>query len=175
MEPTDETLMHRYASESDRKAFEELFRRYGPRLHRYFLGKVKERALADDLVQQTFLHVHRARHDFRADGRFRPWVFAIGTNLLREHWRRKRRRPETPMGDDLRPPSVDPDTSTPTDRLVRRALAELPDHEREVVILHWFEELTFSEIADIVGASHSAVKVRAHRAYNKLRARLGED
>lgn len=173
MDATDESLMRRYVTAADRAAFEELFRRYAPRLHRYFRGRVRGPGLADDLTQTTFLHVHRARRDFRTDGRFRPWVFAIAANLVREHYRYKGRRPEYAAGEDLPDPGVDPDTTTATDRLVRRAIEALPEHEREVLILHWYEELTFREIAEVVGASHSAVKVRAHRAYNKLREQLG--
>jgi RNA polymerase sigma-70 factor (ECF subfamily) len=128
------------------------------------------------MLQQTFLHVHRARKDFRTDGRFRPWLFAIGMNVKREYFRRRQRKPEAQLDlERHKEPSVAPDASTATDRLVRRAVEALPDLQREVIVLHWFEELSFREISEIVGASLSAVKVRAHPGYERLRAQLGQD
>lgn len=174
-EPTDEELMRRYVLDDDRAAFEAIFGRYADRLLGVFRRSGCSEAVAQDMLQQTFLHVHRARRDFRLDGRLRPWVFAIGMNVRREHFRRRRRKPETSLDLDRHPePSVPPATSSATDRLVRRTLADLPDSQREVILLHWYEGLTFREIAEVVGASRSAVKVRAHRGYNRLRDALGE-
>lgn len=175
-EESDEILMARYVQQGDRAAFEAIFRRYADRVLGTFRRGGLDDALAQDMLQQTFLHVHRARNDFRLDGKLRPWLFAIAMNVRREHWRRKSRKPEDQLDlERHREPSVDPGTSSVSDRLVRRALLELPDNQREVIELHWYEELSFKEIADIVGASHAAVKVRAHRGYEKLRAALKQD
>lgn len=170
---TDEELMALYVREGERRAFEELFRRYGGRLQGYFVRVTSNPELSRDMVQQTFMHVHRARKDFHLDRPFRPWFFTIAHNVRREHFRRKARKPET-MYDPVRHGelSVDPGTSTVRDRLVQRALGELNPDQREVVVLHWYEGMTFREIGESVGASTSAVKVRAHRAYNKLREML---
>jgi len=173
--PTDEVLMRQYVVDGERGAFEALFRRYAVRLNGYFLRTVGSESLAQDMVQQTFLHVHRARADFRQGAPFRPWLYAIAANVRREHFRKRYRRPETQLDPAVHgEPTTAPATSTRTDRLVRRALDALPESQREVVVLHWYEELSFAEIAELVGASRSAVKVRAHRAYNKLRQVLGE-
>lgn len=174
-EPSDEALMKQYVLEGDRHAFEVIFRRYGPRLRGMFRRAGVSEAIAQDMVQQTFLHVHRARNDFRLDGRLRPWLFAIGMNVRREHFRRRQRKPEDQLDlERHKEPSIGPDASSPSDRLVQRALAALPDNQREVILLHWFEELSFPEVAEIVGASHAAVKVRAHRGYERLRHILHE-
>ncbi|MCB9666042.1 MAG: sigma-70 family RNA polymerase sigma factor [Alphaproteobacteria bacterium] len=167
--------MTAYVTQDDRAAFEALFQRYADRV----LGTFRRAGLSEpharDLLQTTFLHVHRARKDFRLDGRFRPWLFAIAMNVRREHFRRLSRKPEAQLDPELhREPAVGPDTSTAADRLVRRALLQLPDSQREVILLHWYEGLSFPEVAEIVGASHAAVKVRAHRGYEKLRSLLGE-
>lgn len=173
---TDEELMQRYVADGDRAAFEALFRRHGPRLRGFFLRSVGDATVAQDLVQQTFLHVHRARHDFQPGRPLKPWLYTIAVNVRRELYRRRGRKPETQLDPERHPtPSVQPDTSSPEERLVRRALADLPDGQREVVLLHWYEGWSFREIAEMVGASHSAVKVRAHRAYKKLRAALEDD
>lgn len=171
---TDEALMRRYVEQGDRTAFEQLFHRYADRILGTFRRSSVSEAISQDMLQQTFLHVHRARNDFRLDARVRPWLFAIAMNVKREYFRRRQRKPETQLDPEKhREPSVAPATSTATDRLVRRAIANLPDMQREVIELHWFEELSFREISEVVGASLSAVKVRAHRGYERLRSDLG--
>lgn len=170
----DDALMARYAATGDRACFEALFRRWSGPLHGWFLRGLGPGPHVEDLVQQTFLHVHRARRDFRPGAPFRPWLFTIAANLRREHLRRAGRKPEAAWDPTAHgEPAVLPDASSPSDRAVRRALAALPDGQREVVLLHWYEGLSFPEIAEVVGASASAVKVRAHRAYTALRQALG--
>ncbi len=175
-EASDEVLMELYCLQHRREAFEELFRRYGGRLQGYFVRVTGSRELAGDMVQQTFLHVHRARADFRQGAPFRPWFYTIAHNVRREHFRRRARKPETQYDPERHgEPSVRPQVSSATDRAVRRALDRLDVSQREVVILHWYEGMSFREIGEVVGASTSAVKVRAHRAYKKLREMLKED
>ncbi len=172
---SDEALFGRYCGSGDRAAFEQLFSRYSERLYGFFIRQVSDAELSRDLVQQTFLQLHRARADFRQGSLVRPWLYTIAANLRREHFRRRGRRPEVGLDPELHPePSVAPAATTATQRAVRRALEQLGDDQREVVVLHWYEGLSFPEIGEVVGASTTAVKVRAHRAYNKLRALLGE-
>lgn len=172
---TDEELMDRYVGADDRRAFEELFHRYSARLHGFFLRSVGSSTEAADLVQQSFMHFHRARQDFRPGSPVRPWLYTIAINVRRELFRRRARKPETSLDPLIHgEPAAEPDATTAKDRLVRRVLTELPDQQREVILLHWYEELSFPEIAELLGASVSAVKVRAHRGYVMLRERLGE-
>jgi RNA polymerase sigma-70 factor (ECF subfamily) len=170
-EETDEELMLRYVDRDDPAAFEVIFRRYAGRLTGFFRRSGCHDALARDLVQTTFLHVHRARRDFRRDAKLRPWIFTIAMNVRREHFRKVGRRPEAPLDGGHEPP-VAPDASSSSDRLVRRALDKLPEQQREVIWLHWYQQLTFPEIAEVVGATGAAVRVRAHRGYELLRKLL---
>ena len=173
-EPNDELLMERYARSGDREAFAVLFARYAPRMLGLFRRSTGDAVLAQDLVQQTFLQIHRARRDYRRGAAVRPWFFAIAMNVRREHFRRASRRRETSLdATGHREPSQEPDASTATERAVRRALARLPEAQREVVLLHYYEGLSMGEVAQAVGASRGAVKVRAHRAYKVLRDILG--
>lgn len=167
--------MRRYAIDGDAAAFDEIYRRYAGPLYGFFRRSVGSDHVAQDLVQQTFMHLHRARRDWDPKRALRPWLYTIAINVRRVHVRTLSRRPEAAWDQDLTPePSIDPSTSSASDRLVRRALDGLPEHQREVVVLHWYEQLSFPEIASIVGSSTSAVKVRAHRAYTHLRATLGD-
>ena len=173
-EASDEALMAAYL-QGDRAAFDALFSRYAPRLRQMLGRRIARGEDVADLVQQTFLQLHRARRDFRPDAKLRPWLYTIALNLSRQYFRRRGRRPETGLGEQEPPErgrEGDPERSSVA-RELREALAELPSAQREVIELHWFEGLPFKEVAEIVGASESAVKVRAHRGYEKLRARLG--
>jgi RNA polymerase sigma-70 factor (ECF subfamily) len=168
----DEELMRAYVG-GDAAAFRELFARYAPLLLRVLVRQVGRPADAQDLVQQTFLQLHRARLDFRADTRLRPWVMTIALNLARDLLRRRGRRPETPVDEVDLPASaaVQPTVEQRGDvgKRVRAAVSGLPPDQRAVIELHWFDELSFNEIAEIVGATAGAVRVRAHRGYVALR------
>lgn len=174
---SDEELMAAYVG-GDRSAFSELFSRYAPRLQRLMQRDLGGAEDAHDLVQQTFLQLHRARHDFRTDAKLRPWLFTIALNLKRQHFRRKGRRPETSLDAEGGPaepvaPRGDPEARI-SDVQLRAALGKLPEGQREVIMLHWFEGFSFREIAEVVGASQPAVKVRAHRGYNRLRETMAD-
>ncbi len=172
---TDEDLFAAYVG-GDLAAFHALFERYAPLLLRLMRRDVRRQQEAEELVQETFLHLHRSAADFRAGARLRPWLMTIALNLKREHFRRKIRKPEVFLEPDGRmDPSVDPPRVAELHdarRHVELALACLPENQREVIVLHWFGGLTFPEVSQIVGASVSAVKVRAHRGYKRMRAAL---
>jgi RNA polymerase sigma-70 factor (ECF subfamily) len=171
---SDEELMAAYVA-GDASAFRELFDRYAPLLSRVLVRQLRTREEANDLVQQTFLQLHRARNDFRSDAKLRPWLFTIALNLKREFFRRKKRHPETALELDGRSdPAVEPRGAAQADAAheLRGALAKIAPDQAEVITLHWLHGLSFAEIAEVVGASVSAVKVRAHRGYAALRREL---
>ncbi len=169
---SDEQLMDRYCG-GDARAFVELFRRFTPRLMRFartFVGP----AHAPDVVQQTFLKLHESRHRYRAGAKVSSWLFTIARNTALDHVRAAPQRREVHGDDDALDGARAADVSRDvlaSDR-VRRAVHELPAEQRDVVLLHWFADLGFDEIAVIVKASSVAVRTRAHRAYEKLRATL---
>jgi RNA polymerase sigma-70 factor (ECF subfamily) len=176
-EPSDEALMTAYRG-GDARALRELFRRHAPRLTRLMAMHVGSHGDAQDVVQATFLNLHRARFDFREGSRLRPWLYTIAYNLMRDHHRYRARRPEDttePARQHAHPGDSPSPDAVLQDEPVRRALAQLPEAQREVILLHWFEGLSFAEIAEIVGAGRSAVKVRAHRGYKRLRELLEAD
>jgi RNA polymerase sigma-70 factor, ECF subfamily len=174
-ERTDEDLMVAYVA-GDAGAFSELFRRYAPVLLRLLRRHLSRPSDAQDLAQQTFLQLHRARHDFRAGSRLRPWIYTIALNLARDTSRWRSRHPEISMDEETLPVSaaVQPDVADNAvpDRRLREALGCLPEEQRQAIELHWFAQLSFSEIAVIVGTSPGAARVRAHRGYTTLRRTL---
>jgi len=138
---------------------------------------------ADDLLQATFLRLHRGRRSFRPEMGLRGWLFTIAARVRRDEARRRFRRasgvdPSQP--EELAAPEAgDPLVARERACAVRAALARLPDSQREVIYLHRFEEMSFAEIGAVLGTSEGAVKLRAFRGYEKLREELapllGED
>lgn len=158
--------------QGEARAFEVLFGRYAPPLHRYLGRLVRDKQLVEDLLQVTFLSLVRARGRFRRGARFRPWLYAIATNAARDALRRHHEQ-LTPEGElpAVAAQSADPE-DTGLQEAVRSALAQLPESHRLVVVMHRFEEMPFAEIAEVLDASEGAVRARAHRGYERLRELL---
>jgi RNA polymerase sigma-70 factor (ECF subfamily) len=171
---SDEDLMAAYAL-GDERAFRVLFERHAPALRRAVRRRVDSEDDARDIVQQTLLNVHRARDAFDPQRKLRPWLFAIAMNMVREHHRRAGRRREYPLEahhlqTSFEPPRVAQQLQA-ADSL-RVAMEALLDNQREVIELRWWQDRSYEEISDMVGASVSAVRVRAHRGYQRLRGAL---
>ncbi|MCB9554772.1 MAG: RNA polymerase sigma factor [Deltaproteobacteria bacterium] len=181
-EVDEEALMAAYA-QGDLAAFERLFRSLAPRVHAFFVRRFGNEAIADDMLQVTFMKLHRARADYRAGSAVRPWVFTIAARVGLDEIRRRGRRPEET--DDERVDRAysaeavqravderDPVEQADLQMRVREALEALPESQRSVVHLHRYEGLTFKEIGAVLGLSEGAVKLRAFRAYEALRDNL---
>jgi RNA polymerase sigma factor (sigma-70 family) len=179
-EPKD--LMQRY-QQGDADAFRELYTLVAPRLLGYLVRMAKSRAVAEDLLQHTFLKVHRARAAYVVGADPIPWLYSIAHRTFIDEARRAARAIARPAGDDV--PEVPAGiTGEPDDRrddpradpeLVKAtlgALAELPDSQREAVVLTKLDGKSVAEAAQIAGTSVGAMKVRAHRGYERLRALL---
>jgi RNA polymerase sigma-70 factor (ECF subfamily) len=173
---SDEELMERYKG-GDRAAITELVHRYAPLLLRVMLHQVRTREDAYDLVQQTFLQLHRSKGDFRQGAQLRPWLLTIAVNVRHRHFRRMGVREELslePDALDRAHPGLTIKSAAEAGCDVRTVLAALPPDQRDVIVLHWLEGFSFPEVALVVGASLSAVKVRAHRGYVAIRRILAD-
>lgn len=174
----EEALMKAYAA-GDAGAFDRLFRSLAPSVHGFFVRSVGRGAVAEDLLQTTFLRIHAARATWRGGERLRPWIFTIAARV-RLDWLRKRGRTEREIdGDDVPEPasSDDPgEAALEEERAgrVRAALDRLSEPQRIVVHLHRFEGMSFGEIGKVLGISEGAAKLRAFRAYGQLRALLSD-
>ena len=137
-ERSDEELMRAYV-DGDERAFEELFRRYAPIVLGMVRRALRDEDLAREITQHTFFRLHGARADFHQGSRVRPWLLTIAMNLVREHWRRLKRRPRADIDLDTRAAPT-PDKSAleleQRSKAVHAALAKLPSSQREVVELH---------------------------------------
>jgi RNA polymerase sigma-70 factor (ECF subfamily) len=176
-------LMARYC-DGEASAFRELYAAVAPRLLGYLMKLARTRAVAEDLLQLTFLKVHRARAAYVRGADPLPWLYAIAHRTFIDETRRVARSRERAGGDDVPEvaagitgesddrrdePRADPELAA----AALAALADLPPQQREAVVLTKLEGRSVAEAADIAGTTVGAMKVRAHRGYEALRARLG--
>lgn len=167
----DEALMARYA-DGDASAFEELFCRYERRAYVFFLKRTGSPERSQDLYQELFLRIHRARERYDPSRPFTPWFFQIAKRLLVDDHRRAFRSHEVPIGE-REPGSARPGgEATVADREeVAQLLAELSPEERYVVLSAKVEGIGYPELAEHLGKSVDAVKKMASRAILRLRTR----
>lgn len=175
---SDEQLMLAWVA-GDGRAFEQLYGRHRGPLYRFVLRQVREPALADEFFQDVWQRVIAARAGWKPDAAFTTWLYRIAHNRLNDHWRALKHRPAAPGDADERTARV-ADPSTPERELsdfeqrrrLQVAIDELPEEQREVVLLRLEQELSLEEIGAITGTGRETVKSRLRYAMDKLRARL---
>ena len=157
--------------QGDPEAFEALFRQYQAEVYGWIVRIVRDPSAAEDLTVETFWRVHRARGRFDPGASFGAWTRRIATNLAIDHLRQK--RPEVALPDDLaQPSSADPVASRETRRQIAYAFRRLPLTLRVAATLSLVEEQSPKEIAEALGTSEGAVRVRVSRAVRLLRQQL---
>jgi RNA polymerase sigma-70 factor, ECF subfamily len=167
-----ETLLQGY-QQADARATTELICRLSPDLLRFFLAQEATRTEAEDLLQNTWLRIHKARHTYRAGAPVLPWVFAIAKHVRVDGYRKRRRIQQyelqavtLPEGSPLQ---ESPRAETPT---FESLIANLPPSQREVLTMLKVNGLSLDEVARATSSSVGAVKQKASRAYAKLRTLL---
>ena len=179
--PREDTELMRRVQLGDEAALGALMQRWELSL-KAFIGRiVLNTSESEELAQETFVRVWQKRGRYRADASFRPWIFAIAVNLARNRLRWWKLRPLVALEDWTEVPS-DSGTAAEgeTRRLdraerasaVRDAIARLPTDLREAIVLFEYEQMSYAEVAEAVGASSKAVENRIARAREKLRVAL---
>ncbi|HEY7237349.1 MAG TPA: RNA polymerase sigma factor [Gemmatimonadaceae bacterium] len=173
----DSTLVNR-AKLGDIQAFEDIVARYYARCLRFAHGMLRNAGDADDVVQETFVRLYRALPRYEERQRFDSWLFRILGNCCRTANLLQQRRDAVDAGDDTALDSV-PSADRPDAAFdeewgdeVRRALAEIPEYNREIFLLHYVEGFSYEEIERITGVRQSALKMRVKRASDQLRSKL---
>jgi RNA polymerase sigma-70 factor (ECF subfamily) len=180
----DETLMLRYR-DGEVAAFEALFARHRVALFRFLRRQCASAAVAEELYQETWMRVIDARDRYEPRARFTTWLYTIAHNLLADHYRRTRRRPqETSLDDEDAAPAEhaedrerEPlsllDRKRRAERLVA-AIAALPDAQREAFLLQQEGGLSVEEIAAATGVGFETAKSRLRYALARLRQALAD-
>jgi RNA polymerase sigma-70 factor (ECF subfamily) len=169
----------------DDSSFELLLRKYRTPLVNFLHRMVRDSATAEDLAQEVFLRVYRARQKYAPSAKFTTWLFHIATNLALNSIRDARHRQmevsidapseeeQTPLEIPAKEMAAD-QSLVERDRaaLIRRAVESLPEKQRAAVLLHKYEEMDYAEIARVLDCSESALKSLLFRAYETLRIEL---
>ncbi len=175
---TDEQLLAEHLKQV-RGAFDELVARYVREIYGFLYRFVGDAAAAEDLTQETFLQVHLAAESFDPKRRLRPWLYTIAANKARDYLRARGRRPELSLdvrvGDDEGPTPGEQLSDAQASALdqveadeqrarVRAVVARMPEHLRMMLILGYYQQLPYAQIAEILGIPVGTVKSRLHAA-----------
>lgn len=173
--------MDRYARGDD-SAFGEIYDALAPRLLAFVLRRTRDRAKAEDLVQQTMLRIHKARGRFEPGAAVMPWAYAIARRLLVDQHRRGGREVLSPNDENVADVLVALDARADDLAIAKEVqqkifaeLEKLPENQRVAFELMKVDGLSVAEAAEVLGTTGTAVKLRAHRAYEALRAVLRLD
>ena len=188
-EMTDEQLFQRY-TDGDAEVFRVLVDRYEPRIQGFLRKRLNDEERVQDLTQDTFLRIHRARESYDPSRKFSTWIHTIANNLLKNEFRNRSRRRET-IFSDLRPESsnngapsrpvefesrgADPEQNTYRSELreaIDSAIAHMDEHHRVPFVMREVEDLSYEEIAEAIGIPVGTVKSRLNRARNAFRTLL---
>ena len=185
---SDAEIMLRVAA-GDEAGFGLLVEKYRRQMVHYMFRMVHNQAIAEELAQEVFLRVYRARASYRAEAKFSTWLYRIATNLGVNHARDTRHErgaqtvyldqpdPETGISPDVADttPSVEQDMLREA-RLaaIRKHVMALPERQRTAVLMHKYQDLDYKQIGAVLKLSESATKSLLFRAYQTLRERLKE-
>lgn len=186
---TDEQLFQRYTN-GDEEGFQLLMRRYEPRIQGFLRKRLNDEERVEDLTQDTFLRIHRARDSYDPGRKFSTWIHTIANNLLKNEFRNRSRRRETafselrpettPAGNASRPvefqaEGADPEQETYRSELriaIDIAIEQMDEHHRIPFVMREVEDLSYEEIAEAIGIPVGTVKSRLNRARNSFRSLL---
>ena len=169
-------------------ALNDLMSRHAEKLFHYLVRSLQDESDAEDLTQETFVKIYQNRTRFDPKQKFSTWLYAIASNLVRDHYRWRSRHPqvsleaedqhtETNLKDTLRASEPTPDQNLQEHEravAVRHAVAQLPEELKQPLILALYQELPQAEIATILKCSTKAVETRIYRARQQLRTKLAQ-
>lgn len=162
------------------KIFNEIVEEYSERLYWHVRRFVHSHEDTDDLLQEIFIKIWTALPSFRGDAQLFTWVYRIATNETLNFLRKRRVRAAlnfTSLTEELER-KIDEDpwfNGTGAEALLNKAIASLPDKQRAVFIMRYYEELPYEQISEITGTSTGALKASYHIACEKIKAAVGED
>lgn len=168
----------RCAQDGDAVAYHQLLTEIRPVLLQFLRVRTRDVTVAEDILQEVLLAIHRARHTYDPARPFRPWMFAIAQHRFIDAYRRRQRTTAREIDDEFAvdrladPTDFEPQLDAGLTETMAAALAALPARQREVVTLLKVRGLSVKEVAVAVGISEANVKVTAHRAYKAMRGHL---
>lgn len=190
MEITDNSLIEAH-NLGDGDDFEEIVRRYGPALLGYIIKMSGSREKAEDYFQQTFMKVYEKANTFR-QGNFKSWLFTIATNVVMDGFRRQKIEPALSLneiietknsnGEELGAVVTADNSNNPSEKAAKAELAEklreaivsLPAGQRAALVLSYYQQMSYSQVAKVLGCSIGTIKKQMYRALKTLADKLPE-
>ncbi|MDQ2900982.1 MAG: RNA polymerase sigma factor [Acidobacteriota bacterium] len=165
------SLMARY-QQSDTSAASALITALSPQIFHFFLSQVRDRSQAEDLLQDLWLRIHKARHTYRPEEPVLPWIYAIARRTRVDQFRKRRQIAEHESPGERLPEMAAPEAPRSARPDIAELLSTLPAAQREVILMLKVSGLSLEEVARATGTSVGSVKQKAHRGYEKLRRLL---
>jgi RNA polymerase sigma-70 factor (ECF subfamily) len=165
--------MQRY-QQADGEAAGMLVTQLSPQIYQFYLVRVRDRSLAEDLLQDFWLRIHNARHTYRSSEPLLPWMYAIARRVQIDQYRRNRKNRSHEISSGELPELAAREKTGQSPADLQDLLRMLPAAQQQVVLLLKVSGLTLEEAARATGTTVGAVKQKAHRAYEKLRKLFGE-
>ena len=167
MEVHEEIMLVKRAQAGDREALAQLWDTITPKLFGYLVNVLKDRVLAEDMLQSTWLKALDKLSSFNHRGApFSAWLFAIARNECKQHWRKTNR--EVPL-DEVVHDTAHQSAKGNQEILVEQILAKLSESDREVIRLRYIADLSVRDMARVLHTNSVAVRVRLHRAINRAK------
>jgi RNA polymerase sigma-70 factor, ECF subfamily len=167
-----ELLMARY-QDGDFGAATALIDHISPQLHRFFIAQFASRPDADDLLQETWLRIHKIRHTYRRGEPVLPWFYAIARHVRVDHFRRAvRNRAREHRLEEVSSSAAAIRGESGREETLESLLAPLPESQREVIEMLKVAGMSLEEVARATSTSVGSVKQKVHRAYKKLREKM---
>ncbi len=174
----DEASLVLAAVRGDAAAFGELYRRYVPRVYRYIYSHVGERVEAEDLTAQAFTAAWESIGRYREQGNFAAWLFRIARNKANDYYRRRRSQLSLDEAHSILLEDWDPQAHMEQSELLRRlseVIRQLDRDQAELLRLRFAADMSYAEIASVLGRSEAAVKMSVHRLLHHLQVALEKD
>ncbi len=166
---SDEELMVRYQG-GDEAAFEEIYGRYGKKIYGFIMRRLTNPDTSAELFQETFLRLHRGRDLYRPDMPFKPWLYTIANNLVRDRFKAKQPKiTELPEGENRESATGAVPDGSHSLLSFKEAFARLTEDQKEALILSRFQGLKYEQIGTVMEKSTEAVNQLIQRALRQLR------
>ncbi|APZ48094.1 hypothetical protein BW723_07570 [Polaribacter reichenbachii] len=147
-----------------------LFDRYNVRIYNYFNKMICNKMVSEDLTQDVFIKVIKYRTSYK-NGNFAAWLYTIARNIFSSHYQKTKKERSNIIDDDKLANNETLVSESNKEELehLQKALLKLSNSDRELIVMHRFQEIKYEQIAQIIGSTENAVKVKVHRALKKLK------
>ena len=172
-----ETLIKR-AQQGDKNAFENIYKFFFKRIYRYCNYNLKRKDVAEDIAQETFIKCWKSLPSFslKKGGSFQAFIFKIARNLIIDESRKKKTIKLEEYLEENNDKNLEDDLDRKSEELkIRSAINKLDETDKQIIILRYFEDLSFSEVEEVVSIKSGALRVRTHRILKKIKEELNSN